>query len=112
MASWFEFPTFIFNHCFRFGFSVSHTTRAPRPGEVNGVHYHFSSRKEVRIRELCIIMLWANLFILKTLTVNQSWYLVFIDHGLMVPSQSKFEYVGVMTRILLRYLELPVKFVQ
>jgi guanylate kinase len=27
-----------------FGFSVSHTTRAPRPGEVNGVHYHFVDR--------------------------------------------------------------------
>lgn len=25
-----------------FGFSVSHTTRAPRPGEVDGVHYHFT----------------------------------------------------------------------
>jgi guanylate kinase len=24
-----------------FGFSVSHTTREPRPGEKNGVHYHF-----------------------------------------------------------------------
>jgi guanylate kinase len=24
-----------------FGFSVSHTTRAPRPAEINGVHYHF-----------------------------------------------------------------------
>lgn len=24
-----------------FGFSVSHTTRQPRPGEENGVHYHF-----------------------------------------------------------------------
>lgn len=24
-----------------FAFSVSHTTRAPRPGEVNGVDYHF-----------------------------------------------------------------------
>jgi hypothetical protein len=24
-----------------FGFSVSHTTRAPRPGEEDGVHYHF-----------------------------------------------------------------------
>jgi len=24
-----------------FGFSVSHTTRAPRPGEENGVHYNF-----------------------------------------------------------------------
>ena len=25
----------------RFGFSVSHTTRAPRPGEEDGVHYNF-----------------------------------------------------------------------
>jgi len=25
----------------KFGFSVSHTTRGPRPGEVNGVHYNF-----------------------------------------------------------------------
>ena len=30
-------------NCFteRFGFSVSYTTRAPRPGEENGVHYNF-----------------------------------------------------------------------
>lgn len=28
-----------------FGFSVSHTTRGPRPGEEDGVHYHFSDRK-------------------------------------------------------------------
>lgn len=28
-----------------FGFSVSHTTRAPRPGEVNGVHYNFVTRE-------------------------------------------------------------------
>jgi len=28
----------------RFGVSVSHTTRAPRPGEENGVHYHFVDR--------------------------------------------------------------------
>jgi guanylate kinase len=26
-----------------FGFSVSHTTRAPRPGEVDGVAYHFTT---------------------------------------------------------------------
>lgn len=32
-----EFPT-------KFGFSVSHTTRAPRKKEENGVHYHFSER--------------------------------------------------------------------
>eukprot|EP00887_Chlorella_sp_A99_P000512 scaffold17.g512.t1 len=28
-----------------FGFSCSHTTRQPRPGEVNGQHYHFTSRE-------------------------------------------------------------------
>ena len=27
-----------------FGFSVSHTTRAPRPGEEDGVHYHFAEK--------------------------------------------------------------------
>lgn len=29
----------------KFGFSVSHTTRAPRPGEQAGVHYHFTTRE-------------------------------------------------------------------
>ena len=28
--------------------SVSHTTRAPRPGEINGVHYHFVSVEEFK----------------------------------------------------------------
>lgn len=28
--------------------SVSHTTRAPRPGEENGVHYHFVTKDEFR----------------------------------------------------------------
>ncbi|KAI8873776.1 guanylate kinase-like protein [Ramicandelaber brevisporus] len=27
-----------------FGFSISHTTRQPRDGEINGVHYHFVAR--------------------------------------------------------------------
>ena len=27
-------------------FSISCTTRAPRPGEVDGVHYHFTNREE------------------------------------------------------------------
>lgn len=31
----------------RFGFSVSHTTRAPRPNEVDGVDYHFTSRGQM-----------------------------------------------------------------
>ncbi|KAI9801380.1 MAG: guanylate kinase [Sarcosagium campestre] len=30
----------------KFGFSVSHTTRAPRPGEANGREYNFVSREE------------------------------------------------------------------
>ena len=29
-----------------FGFSVSHTTRGPRPGEENGIHYNFVSKAE------------------------------------------------------------------
>lgn len=32
----------------RFGFSVSHTTRCPRPGEVCGVHYHFTEKEEMQ----------------------------------------------------------------
>src|SRR6188768_2455305 len=28
------------------GYSISHTTRAPRHGEENGKHYHFVSREE------------------------------------------------------------------
>ena len=30
-----------------FGFSVSHTTRNPREGEMNGVHYHFTTVGEM-----------------------------------------------------------------
>ncbi|KAL4176026.1 hypothetical protein KRP22_000981 [Phytophthora ramorum] len=30
-----------------FGFSVSHTTRGPREGEVNGVAYHFTEKEKV-----------------------------------------------------------------
>ncbi|KAI8450851.1 guanylate kinase [Phakopsora pachyrhizi] len=33
-------------HWSNFGFSVSHTTRKPRPGEVDGVAYHFVIREE------------------------------------------------------------------
>lgn len=29
-------------------FSVSHTTRKPRPGEENGVHYHFVERDDMK----------------------------------------------------------------
>mmetsp|Transcript_28151 Transcript_28151/g.80929 ORF Transcript_28151/g.80929 Transcript_28151/m.80929 type:complete len:246 (-) Transcript_28151:133-870(-) len=31
-----------------FGFSVSHTTRQPRPGEVHGTHYHFAAENEMK----------------------------------------------------------------
>lgn len=31
-----------------FGFSVSHTTRAPRTGEVDGTHYHFTSEADFK----------------------------------------------------------------
>ena len=30
-----------------FGFSVSHTTRAPRPGEEDGVHYNFVAKEDM-----------------------------------------------------------------
>jgi len=32
-------------HGDRLGFSVSHTTRSPRPGERDGINYHFTTRK-------------------------------------------------------------------
>ena len=32
----------------QFGFSVSHTTPDPRPGEQNGVGYHFVSREQMQ----------------------------------------------------------------
>ncbi|KAL7580350.1 hypothetical protein ACA910_004379 [Epithemia clementina (nom. ined.)] len=32
----------------QFGFSVSHTTRAPREGEEDGVHYHFTTVEDIQ----------------------------------------------------------------
>ena len=32
----------------QFGFSVSHTTRKPREGEENGVHYNFTTVEEIK----------------------------------------------------------------
>jgi guanylate kinase len=37
------------DHPGRFGFSVSHTTRPPRAGEVDGVHYHFTTVYQIRV---------------------------------------------------------------
>jgi guanylate kinase len=37
-------------HGKKYTFSVSATTRAPRPGEVDGVNYHFLSREEFESR--------------------------------------------------------------
>lgn len=31
-----------------FGFSVSHTTRHPRPGEVHGQHYYFTNQEDIQ----------------------------------------------------------------
>ncbi|XP_036339504.1 guanylate kinase-like [Rhagoletis pomonella] len=31
-----------------FGFSISHTTRAPRAGEVHGIHYYFVDQQEMQ----------------------------------------------------------------
>lgn len=30
------------------GFNVSYTTRKPRPGEINGVHYHFTTMESMQ----------------------------------------------------------------
>lgn len=32
----------------KFGFTVSHTTRSPRPGEEDGTHYHFAEMDDMR----------------------------------------------------------------
>jgi guanylate kinase len=43
--------------------SVSHTTRAPRPGEENGVHYHFVDRQEFEsLIEQDAFFEWAEVF--------------------------------------------------
>lgn len=43
--------------------SVSHTTRAPRPGEVDGVHYHYVSREAFQsLIEKDVFFEWAEAF--------------------------------------------------
>ena len=40
-------------------FSVSATTRPPRPGEINGVHYHFTDVDEFRKNDLGGRLFWS-----------------------------------------------------
>lgn len=48
-----------------FVFSVSHTTRQPRPGEINGIHYHF-----------------VNMTCMKELIASQSYFVEYAEvHG-------------------------------
>ncbi len=43
--------------------SVSHTTRQPRPGEVDGEHYHFVSREQFEsLIEQGVFFEWAEVF--------------------------------------------------
>lgn len=47
----------------RLAFSVSCTTRAPREGEVDGVHYHFLTREEfVERRDAGFFAEWADVY--------------------------------------------------
>lgn len=51
----------------QFAFSVSHTTRSPRPGEVHGQHYHFVSVPEMKA-------LLANNSFLESAQVHGNYY--------------------------------------
>lgn len=43
--------------------SVSHTTRQPRPGEIDGVHYHFVSKEEFqKLIDRQAFYEWAQVF--------------------------------------------------
>jgi guanylate kinase len=45
------------------GYSISHTTRPPRRGEVNGVHYYFVARKDFeKMIETHQFVEWANVY--------------------------------------------------
>lgn len=52
--------TYLREHHPEVAFSVSVTTRAPRPGEVDGVHYHFIDRAQFeRLRDSGELLEWA-----------------------------------------------------
>lgn len=47
----------------RIQFSVSFTTREPRPGEINGEHYHFITKDEFyRLQDADELLEWAEVF--------------------------------------------------
>ena len=47
----------------RFATCVSHTTRKPRKGEVDGIHYHFVSKEQMKNDiENGLFIEWANVF--------------------------------------------------
>ena len=51
----------------KFGFTVSHTTRKPRPGELDGIHYHFTDVPSIRAA------IQSNKF-LEYAEVHGNWY--------------------------------------
>jgi len=51
----------------KFGFTVSHTTRKPRPGEEDGIHYHFTSIPSIKAA------IQSNKF-LEFAEVHGNWY--------------------------------------
>ena len=65
-----------------FGFTVSHTTRSPRDGEVRGIHYHFCSREQMQ--QLC-----ANNYFLETAQVHGNEYGTSWQALLQVQEQGK-----------------------
>ena len=51
----------------KFGFTVSHTTRKPRPGELDGIHYHFTDVSSIKAA------IQSNKF-LEYAEVHGNWY--------------------------------------
>lgn len=68
--------------CSQLEMSVSHTTRAPRPGEVEGVHYHFLNPQQFKS------MVAANAFI-EWAEVHGNLYGTSLDELKRIESQGK-----------------------
>ena len=78
-----------------FGYSISHTTRQPRSAEVDGVHYHFTTREEFKRMQLDEEFIETNEF-------NGNLYGTSIDSIRAVENANKIcvldlDYKGVMT---------------